>query len=86
MLDKGILNRITKLELLYPVIDFNVEENIKNIIEELETVLQYEIKGRIQLPNKKYFNLDRLYKDIFSFLTIEELRLIAYSNNKDKTV
>ncbi len=40
MIDKSILNRINKLEVLYPVIDFNAEEYTNNIIEELEVGLR----------------------------------------------
>lgn len=40
MIDKSILNRIEKLEVLYPVINFDVEEYTQNIIEELEAGLR----------------------------------------------
>lgn len=40
MLNKSIYNRIEKLELLYPTIDFNAEEYVKNIVEELEAGLR----------------------------------------------
>ena len=84
MIDKSIYNRIEKLEFLYPVTDFDAEEYTKNIIEELETVLQYPIRDRIKLSKEKYYDIDTLYSDVFSFLTTKELRTIAYYNEKDK--
>jgi len=83
MIDKSILNRIEKLEILYPIINFDTEEYTRNIIEELEAVLQYSIKDRIKLPKAKYYDIDTLYSDIFSFLSIEELRKIAYYNENN---
>lgn len=85
MLEKNILNRIKKLEIQYPIIDFNTEEYANNIIEELEAVFQYPIKERIKLPKEHYFDIDTLYRDIFSFLTVEELRTIAYYNENNKS-
>lgn len=85
MLDKSIYNRITKLEVLYPIIDFDAKEYTKNIIEELESVLQYPIRDRIKLPKEHYFDIDTLYRDIFHFLSVEELRIIAYCNEKNKS-
>lgn len=85
MLEKSILNRIEKLEIQFPIIDFDTKEYTKNIITELEAVLEYEIKDRIKLPKEHYFDIDTLYKAIFSFLTVKELKTIAYYSDNKKT-
>lgn len=84
-IDKNILHRIEQLEKQYPIVNFDTKEYIKNIITELEAVLQYPIRDRIKLPKEKYFNIDTLYSNIFHFLSTEELRKIAYHNEIDKT-
>lgn len=83
-ISKRILNRIEQLEKQYPVANLDTKEYTKNIITELEAVLEYEIKDRIKLPKEKYFSIDAFYNDIFKFLSIEELRKIAYYSNNEK--
>ena len=84
MIDKSILHRIEQLEKQYPIANFDMEEYTKNIIEELEAVLQYSIRDRIKLPKTKYYDIDTLYSDIFSFLSTKELRIIAYYNDNNE--
>ena len=84
MIEKNILNRIEKLEQLYPVADFDVEEYTNNIIEELESALGYKIKNRIKLSKKNYYDKDTIGREIVSFLAIDELRVIAYHNENSK--
>ncbi len=86
MIDKSILNRINKLEALYPTSDLATKEIVETIIDSIESVLQYDIRSKIQLPDKDYYDIDELYKNIFSYLTVEQLRKIAYYNNKEDTI
>ena len=82
MINKSVLNRILRLEEEYSIIEFNIEEYANNVIEAIETILKYEIKSRIKLKDK-YSKIDSLEKDIFSFLTVEELRKIAYCSRAE---
>ncbi len=77
-MNKSIEKRMSKLEMIFPVPKFDTKEVIENVIEEIEMILQYEVKDRIKLSKSKYFDKDVLVREIFSCLTKEELRIIAY--------
>ncbi len=77
MISKSILNKISELEEKYSITEFNIEECAGHVIETIEAILKYEVRSRIKLE-KKYSQKDNLEKSILSFLTIEELRKIAY--------
>ena len=83
MINKSMLNKILKLEEQYSIININIEEYANNVIEVIETILEYEIKSRIKIKDK-YSKIDSLENDIFSFLTVEELRRIAYYSRDEK--
>lgn len=81
-MNKSVINRILKLEKLFPLYNFNVEEHINSTIELIENILGYKVKGRINLSNPKYISEYALDKEVFRFLNIGELQKIAYYNNK----
>ncbi len=86
-MDKSIINRISELEKLFPLYNFNVEEHINSTIELIENILGYEVKDRIKLPKYKYMSENVLDKEIFRCLSVNELRELAYSqNNKNELI
>jgi len=43
---RSVINRISKLEKRFPIANFDAQELFENVISEIETVLQYNIKDR----------------------------------------
>ena len=83
-MNKKILDRILELEELFTIKDYNVEEIIQEIITMLENILNCNVANRIDLEKIDYENEDTIERSIFRFLTIEELRYIAYYNTQGK--
>ena len=78
MIDKDILNRISKLEERIPLFHYDIDEYIAQTIKELENFLGYSIKENIDFSKLDYTNIDFLERSIISCLSIEELKKIAY--------
>ena len=79
-MDKSILNKIKKLEEKYPVMDFDIQEHIIELITPIEDFFQYNIRDRIKIPNYQYIDEDTLDRKILGFLTVEELKAITKLN------
>lgn len=77
-MDKHILNKVKELENRYPLINFDVNKYVDEFVTPLEDFLQTEIKNRIKLSEERYTNIDKLDREILSFLTKEELQRISY--------
>lgn len=78
MIDKNILDRVSKLEQRVSLFDYDIDEYIAQTINELEICLGYSINERINFSTLDYTNRDSLEKDIMSCLRVEELRKLVY--------
>ena len=85
-IDKSIYNKIDILEANYPPMNFNIQKHIIEIITPIENYFRYKIRDRIKIPNYKYLDEDTLDREIYSFLTTEELKKLVHviMENKQK--
>ena len=83
-IEKSIYSRIDKLEAEYPPMNFDIQEHIIEIITPIENYFGYNIRDRIKIPDYKYIDEDTLDREIYSFLTTEELKKLVYDIKEDR--
>lgn len=83
--NKKSLEKIYKLEKKYYIENFNKDEYAINFLEILENLLNREIRNRIDLKSIKKKNKDELEREILKTLSVEELKIIVYCENKEET-
>lgn len=79
-----ILNRISEIEKIYYVEYFDKEKYIKETMIVFENILKIDIRNKIKLSKKNYKNREEILDEILKFLTVEQLRKIAYYQDVDK--